>query len=142
MPRCQSPGTCALIVAAGLTVAAQTPALPVQTPPRDGAPAPAAGTASISGRVVQLETDQPVRRVQITARGSDASSQVYSAITDTEGRFELTKVAAGRYQLAAAKAGYVTLQHGQRRPLEGFRRSAIGVDLVEGESRPVDLRIF
>jgi protocatechuate 3,4-dioxygenase beta subunit len=116
---------CAVVAAAGVAAAGQTPGRPLQTPPRDGAPAPAAGTASISGRVVQLDTGQPVRRVQITARGSDASGQVQTAMTDADGRFELTKLAAGRYQLAAAKAGYVTLQHGQRRPLEPGRPTVV-----------------
>jgi hypothetical protein len=121
MPRRRSLGICALLAAAGLTAAAQTPALPVQAPPRDGQVSAPAGTASVRGRVVQLDTGQPVRRVQITARGGDNASQSYSAITDADGRFELTKLPAGRYQLAAAKAGYVTLQHGQRRPLEPGR---------------------
>jgi protocatechuate 3,4-dioxygenase beta subunit len=121
MQRNWSLWTCLLIAVTGMTLAGQTPSRPAPTPPRDGQPAPASGTASISGRVVQLDTGQPVRRVQVRARGSDAGSQDSSAMTDVEGRFELTKLAGGRYQLAASKAGYVTLQHGQRRPLEPGR---------------------
>ena len=121
MQRHRVPGICAVIAAAGLAVSAQTPARQATAPTRDGQPAAASGTASIRGRVVQLDTGQPVRRVQITARGGDTGNQTYSAMTDAEGRFEITKVMAGRYQLAAAKPGYVPLQLGQRRPLEPGR---------------------
>ena len=114
-------GVSALVVVSSLSAAAQGPPRAGQVPPRDGQPSAVTGTATIRGLVVQLDTGQPVRRVQITARASEAGSQLVSAMTDAAGRFELTKLPAGRYQLAAAKAGFVTVQHGQRRPLEPGR---------------------
>jgi protocatechuate 3,4-dioxygenase beta subunit len=108
-------------VIASLSAAAQAPPRPLQTPPRDGQQSVPAGTATVRGLVVQLDTGQPVRRVQITARAGDGGGQDVSATTGADGRFELTKLPAGRYQLTAAKAGFVTLQHGQRRPLEPGR---------------------
>ena len=38
--------------------------------------------------------------------------------TDADGRFEFTELPAGRFTVNATKAGYVTLQFGQRRPFE------------------------
>jgi len=116
-----------MVVTLSLGVAAQTPVVP--TPARDtrDSKAPAAeGTAIIRGRVVELGTGEPVRRVQIVARGGEAVSESHAAMTDDSGRFELTKLPAGRYQLSAAKGGFVTLQHGQRRPLEPGRPLVLG----------------
>jgi hypothetical protein len=125
-------GISALVVAAALSADAQGPPRAGQVPPRDGQQAAVTGTATIRGLVVQLDTGQPVRRVQISARASDAGSQLVTAMTDAAGRFELTRLSAGRYQLSAAKAGYVTLQHGQRRPLEPGR------PLVIAEGQKID----
>jgi protocatechuate 3,4-dioxygenase beta subunit len=125
-------GICALVLAAALTAAAQGPPQAGQAPPRDGQQPAVTGTATIRGLVVQLDTGQPVRRVQVSARRSEAASQPDSVMTDAEGRFELTKLPAGSYQLSAAKAGYVTLQHGQRRPLEPGR------PLVVAEGQRID----
>ena len=40
------------------------------------------------------------------------------ALTDNEGRFELTDLPEGRYTLTAGKTGFITLSFGQRRPLQ------------------------
>jgi hypothetical protein len=49
-------------------------------------------------------------------------------MTDAEGRYELTQLAAGRYQLKATRGGYVEVAYGQRRPFERGRP----LELVEG----------
>ncbi len=41
------------------------------------------------------------------------------AVTDSQGRFEFKDLPAGRYRLNASKAGYVSLEYGQRRPMQG-----------------------
>src|SRR5688572_31566389 len=95
-----------MVVTLSLGVAAQTPVVPTPTRDTRDSKAPAAeGTAIIRGRVVELGTGEPVRRVQIVARGGEAVSESHAAMTDDSGRFELTKLPAGRYQLSAAKGG-------------------------------------
>jgi hypothetical protein len=54
------------------------------------------------------------------------------ASTDAQGRYELRDLPAGRWQLSASKAGFVTLQYGQRRPFESGRP----IELGEGETMP------
>src|SRR5438067_13921460 len=70
---------------------------------RDALP-PDTGTGSISGRVVSAETGDPLRNVRVTAlSGTGVTAPVR---TDPDGRFVISGLAAGRYRLTAAKAGY------------------------------------
>jgi carboxypeptidase family protein len=94
-----------------------------QVPVRDQPPTPRAGTGVIRGRVVRADTGEPLRRVQVRVdewstgdRGGPAST-----MTDAEGRYELTQLPAGRYQLKATRGGYVEVAYGQRRPFERGR---------------------
>jgi hypothetical protein len=96
-------------------------------PPRDTAPAPT-GTARIRGRVIAADSGAPLRRAQVRLTSQDART-AKSATTDTEGRFELADLPAGRYTLTVSKAGYLTLQYGQRRPLERGRP----IDLTDAQ---------
>jgi hypothetical protein len=112
---------CGRVLLAGILLGTTGAAFQQTPPPRDAQPVTAVGTAIIRGRVVELGTGAPVRRVQVIARAGDAANQSHTVMTDDSGRFELTKLPAGRYQLSAAKGGFVTLQHGQRRPLEPGR---------------------
>ena len=50
--------------------------------------------------------------------------------TDGEGRYRIADLPAGRYFLAANKAGYVSAQYGQRRPNE----PGTAVQLSDGQS--------
>jgi len=93
---------------------------------RDGRAAPRTGTASIRGRVTSVDTGQPLRRaeVQLGAAPGVATNPGDSPIvvaTDEQGYYQINKLPAGRFTLTASKTGYMTLQHGQRRPLEGSR---------------------
>src|SRR5919197_1510071 len=47
-------------------------------------------------------------------------------MTDAEGRYELTQLAAGRYHLKATRGGYVEVAYGQRRPFERGRPLELG----------------
>jgi protocatechuate 3,4-dioxygenase beta subunit len=80
-----------------------------------------AGTASVQGRVTAADTGRPLRRAQITLTGLDALTERRSANTDSEGRYELTEVPAGRYTVSVTRSGYLSLRYGQRRPLEPGR---------------------
>ena len=85
-------------------------------PPRDNAQAPT-GTAKLSGRVIAADTGTPIRRAQININSRDAQFN-RSVTTDSEGRYELAALPAGRYRLFVNKAGYVALEYGQARPFE------------------------
>lgn len=50
--------------------------------------------------------------------------------TDSEGRFEIKELPAGRYNLTATKGGYVTGNYGQRRPGD----PGTPIDLGEGQT--------
>ena len=88
-------------------------------PPRDNAAAPT-GAAKISGRVVAADTGTPIRRAQINISSRDAQFN-RSVTTDTEGRYEIAALPAGRYRLFVSKAGFVALEYGQARPFETGR---------------------
>lgn len=75
------------------------------------------------------ETGAPVRRAQVRA-SSGAVRGGRLATTDSDGRFELRDLPAGRWTLSASKAGLVTLQYGQRRPLE----TGQAIDVRDGQT--------
>ena len=77
---------------------------------------PSAGTATVSGTVVDSEQPpRPVRRARVTLRVENSSSG-WSVTTDDEGRFALTGIAAGRYVLDAQKPAWITGRYGATRP--------------------------
>lgn len=89
-----------------------------QAPARD-AREQAAGTAVIRGRIVSAENGTPIRRAQVRATSGAERARLVS--TDADGRFEFRDLSAGRWNLTASKAGFVTLRYGQRRPFEAGR---------------------
>ena len=101
--------------------------MPVQ-PPGMGPRQPKTGTARLRGRVLSVENGGPVRRAQVRIMSPDIGSK--SAMTDSEGRYEFRDLPAGRFNLSATKAGFVTVQYGQTRPFE----SGKPIDLSEGQS--------
>ncbi len=99
-----------------------------QRPARDPRDTPT-GTAVIRGRIVAADTGAPIRRAQVRAfSGEIRESRMAS--TDAQGRFELRDLPAGRWELMASKAGFVTLRFGQRRPLESGRP----IEISDGET--------
>jgi carboxypeptidase family protein len=114
----------ATTAAVSQTVSTQTaPApgalVPGMPPPRENRTVPQSGTARVRGRVVATSTGSPLRRAQITLFGLEGQNTVRrTATTDGEGRYEFKELPAGRYNLTAGKAGYVSLQYGQKRPFE------------------------
>ena len=107
-----------------------------QQPPRDpSATRPATsgveGAATIRGRVTAAGTDRPLHRVRITLNG--ALGNPPTTVTDTRGAYELTNVPAGSYSITATRAGYLTLQYGQRRPREAGRTLEVKAgETIEG----------
>lgn len=90
---------------------------------------PVTGTASIRGRVVAADTGAPIRRVNVRAMSGELRESRMTS-TDAQGRFELKDLPAGRWEVSANKAGYVSLRFGQRRPFESGRP----IELSDGET--------
>jgi protocatechuate 3,4-dioxygenase beta subunit len=97
----------------GAPPGAQTPGMP---PPRDPRGAPQTGTAKLGGRVLS-QAGEPLRRAQVTIFATEGQVRRMTT-TDAEGRYEFVELPAGRFSITASKAGYVSLQFGQRRPFE------------------------
>jgi hypothetical protein len=96
-------------------------------PPRDNAEMPT-GTAKISGRVIAADTGTAIRRAQININSRDANFNRVVA-TDSDGRYELSALPAGRYRLFVNKAGFVALEYGQARPFEAGKP----LDITDGQ---------
>ena len=118
-----------LLVFLGLLVAGTV--VTAQVPARDQ-PTSRAATGVIRGRVVRADTGEPLRRVEVRVdEWSTADHNGPAAtMTDAEGRYELTQLAAGRYQLKARRGGYVEVAYGQRRPFERGRPLELGEKAV------------
>jgi protocatechuate 3,4-dioxygenase beta subunit len=71
----------------------------------------------------------PLRRAQVMAIAPEGQQRRVTT-TDGEGRYEFVELPAGRFTVSATKAGYVTLQYGQRRPFE----AGTPVTVTEGEN--------
>jgi len=114
----------ALLCSFGFTV------VTAQLPPRDQPASPPAGKGVIRGRVVRADTGEPLRRVQVRMIewSSRDGSGPAATMTDADGRYELTQLPAGQYQLRASRGGYVEVAYGQRRPFERGRP----IELAEG----------
>jgi protocatechuate 3,4-dioxygenase beta subunit len=116
-----------LVVAAlSLTLDAQVviqsqPGTPVpqgpRTGPRDPSKPAETGTAVIRGRVVGGDSGQPLRRA-IVRVGGEGMPEGRITTTDEHGRYEIKELPAGRLGIMAMKAGYVTMQYGQRQPMQ------------------------
>ena len=107
-------------------------ALIIEAPqePRDGQRSATRG-ATIRGHVTAAATGQPLHRVRITIDGAQGNPP--TSVTDTRGAFELTEIPAGTYTITATRAGFLTVQYGQRRPRERGRRVEVRAgDTVEG----------
>jgi hypothetical protein len=72
----------------------------------------ASGTGRISGVVMAADSGLPLPGVMVTIRGSTLATQ--AAMTDADGRYRAEGLRAGRYVLTFSKAGFVTLEYGQR----------------------------
>jgi protocatechuate 3,4-dioxygenase beta subunit len=107
-------------------------AVTAQLPARDQPKNPRAGTGVIRGRVVRADTGEPLRRVEVRVDewSTGDLSGAAATMTDAEGRYALTQLAAGRYQLKARRGGYVEVAYGQRRPFERGRPLELGEGAV------------
>jgi hypothetical protein len=70
--------------------------------------------ATIRGRVTAADTGAPLRGAEV--RLFEGGYKLTT--TNGDGLFELRDVPAGSYRLTVARAGFITLQFGQRRPFD------------------------
>jgi protocatechuate 3,4-dioxygenase beta subunit len=111
-------GLALAIVTASRSSAQTSPRRPQATaPPRDARAVAPAGTAVIRGRVVAADTGGPLTLATITA-SAPGLAESRSISTNSEGRYELRSLPAGRYTLSVSHSGYLRLEYGQRRPFE------------------------
>ena len=116
------------------TVVAASP----QTPRDAAKPAPAAGTASIQGRMT-IATPAglaPIRRARVKLEGS-ALREAAITDTDTDGRFRFDRLPAGPYRIVGEKAGFIAAL---RDPRRAFEKPPL-FDVAAGQSVTHDLPV-
>jgi hypothetical protein len=101
----------AALVCAYLSIAAGA----ADAQPRRAAAARSANGSAIAGRVFDAATNTPIRRAQIQATNNEL---FVDALSDDEGRFQLSGLASGEWRVTVSKGGYFTWQPGQRRPFD------------------------
>ena len=91
---------------------------------------PAAGYR-IAGRLVNSLTGAPVPRATVSALSNEDNGVVATTITDAEGRFAITGLAAGKYPLSASRRGYRTAYYDEHE--ESFNTAIVtGADQDTG----------
>ena len=125
--------TC-LVAVLTLTWARPAPAQTAPSQPaRDRPAALAGGTAVIRGRVIEASTGKGLSRVQvranINASGPAPSPYPWMAMTDADGRYEITGLAANTYTVVATKPNYVRSAWGEAR-VEGPGKR---IPIVDGQ---------
>ena len=105
-------------------------------------PAPPAGsqdTGRIRGRVVAADTGTPLRGARVGLWGGDAQPP-RETVTDSDGRYEIGQLPAGAFFVSAARDGYLSTVHGQRRPRLMERGTAVRVGAGQ-TVEPIDLAL-
>lgn len=70
-------------------------------------------TCSISGLVVRIGTNEPIRKARVDLYRMDEHRNGYREFTDAAGRFLVEDIEPGRYQLQVSRVGYMTQSYGQ-----------------------------
>lgn len=98
---------------------------PQVNPAKPQSPVPAQEKCTVSGSVLSAATGQPLRDASLSLRKAGVSSTPIAAMTGPDGRFEIKNVAPARYYLIASKAGYVSMEYGQKGPDDPLRLLAL-----------------
>ncbi len=125
----------------GITIAFAS-LLPIASLAQTPSPPP---KATITGVVVRAGTNDPLAGAKVTLlKVQDASSAqpkgdapipeqlltaIPSATTDAQGRFQITDIAAGTYQIVAARNGFAKQAYGQR----SFNRPGTNLNIAAGQ---------
>jgi hypothetical protein len=123
-------GVLFFVATAAQAQAPQTTMRPGEVAAQPTAPLARTGTSIIRGRIVR-PGGAPLPRVAIRVIGR-VGRVARAVTTDAEGQYEIRDLAADSYTLTASRAGYVTLEYGQRRAFER------GTPLTLGEGETLD----
>lgn len=98
-----------ILLFSAISVSAQTSSL--NRPPN-----PKPEESSVSGMVVRLAGDEPLKAARVRLQSLDNRAQTASTVTDAGGRFEMKGIDPGRYRLSVSRNGFVPQEYGQRKP--------------------------
>ena len=98
-----------ILLCSAISVSAQTSSLN----PR---PDPKPEEASVSGMVVRLAGDEPLKAASVELQSLENRAHTASTVTDAGGRFEIKGIDPGRYRLSVSRNGFVPQEYGQRKP--------------------------
>jgi hypothetical protein len=96
--------------------------------PRDAFGQTPVGTGTISGSVVTAGSGLPVRRARVSLTGAELRGGRF-VLTDDAGHFTFLALPAGRFNLNASKAGYVSMAFGASQP----GRPGTPIQLTDGQ---------
>src|ERR1017187_8251088 len=93
------------------------------------------GTAVVSGRVVSADTGQPIRGAIVSIGLAQISGgNQKRAVTDADGKYQLTGLGKARYSLTATADRHLSMQFGQQQPgPAGLNNPTRPIDLIDGE---------
>ncbi len=100
-----------------------------QAPVRDKAVA-VAGTGTLSGRVTEASSGEPVRKAQVRVVDTTVLPKGRVTLTDVNGRYTLTALPAGHYTVSVGKSTYIAAVYGQASSFD----EATPVALPEGQT--------
>src|SRR5258708_21403539 len=92
--------------------AAAQPARPPAPPAPAQGPAPAVGTAQISGVIKNASDDSPIARARVSA-AADVLPQPRVTLSGADGKYSLTDLTAGSYTISVARTGYARQAYSQ-----------------------------
>ncbi|HET9176741.1 MAG TPA: carboxypeptidase-like regulatory domain-containing protein [Terriglobia bacterium] len=98
---------------------------PQANPANPQIPVPPQQKCTVSGSVLSAATGQPLRDASVSLRKAGVSSTPLETMTGADGRFEINNVDPARYYLFVSKAGYVSLEYGQKSPDDPLRLLAL-----------------
>ena len=91
-------------------------------------------TATIRGRVVAADTGLPIAFARVGLVSTSSTKRLPDTVfSDSDGRFQLTGVSAGRYTVSATKTGYLTTRF-------GAHSAALGATFYTGNQFPARYR--
>jgi len=71
------------------------------------------GSYRIAGTVVSKADGRPLARARVTVRDAKDSQKFQSMITSEDGKYEFTRLPAGKYSLTGAKRGFISASYDQ-----------------------------
>lgn len=89
---------------------------PQVNPANPQSPVPIQEKCTVSGTVLSAATGQPLRDASVSLRKAGVRSTPLATMTGADGRFEIKNADPGRYYLFTSKAGYVSMEYGQKSP--------------------------